>query len=202
MNNRSKQKRRVQRAVMDCLEPRRLLSTTIYVDSIAPGTNDGSSWANAFTTLQSALAVATTGDTIEVGQGTYYPTSGTDQTATFQLIDGVSVLGGYAGYGTTNPDARDVTNNQTILSGAIGINGGVPENGYNGSSYDVVTGSGTNSTADLDGFTISGGGLNYGGAAAGVGGMYNSGGSPTLTDCTFTQNYGVECTTTIYLRRP
>jgi predicted outer membrane repeat protein len=177
MKNRPRQKRRVQRAIVDSLEPRWLLSSTIYVDGIAPGSNDGSSWANAYKSLQSALAVATSGDTIEVGQGTYYPTSGTSQTATFQLINGVSILGGYAGYGTSNPDARDVATNATILSGNI--------NGNNtGNSYHVVTGSNVNSTADLDGFTVSDGG---GGTTEG-GGMYNSGGSPTITDCTFTAN--------------
>ena len=181
MNKRSKQNRSGQRAVIDSLEPRRLLSSTIYVDAISPGSNDGSSWANAYSSLQSALAVARSGDRIEVGQGTYYPTSGTNQAATFQLINGVSILGGFAGYGTSNPDALNISGNQTILSGNI--------NGNNtGNSYHVVTGSNVDSTADLDGFTITGGG---GGTSQGAG-MLNSDGNPTITDCTFTGNIATQ----------
>ena len=35
---------------------------TIYVDEYATGGNNGQDWADAFTNLQSALAVATTGE--------------------------------------------------------------------------------------------------------------------------------------------
>ncbi|MGA2499316.1 MAG: right-handed parallel beta-helix repeat-containing protein, partial [Tepidisphaeraceae bacterium] len=168
--------------VAEPLEGRLLLSKTIYVDvnSPAPATN-GPSWSQAYTDLQLALGAAVSGDTIEVADGTYKPTSGTDRTISFQLKAGVAIYGGYAGYGAGNPDARDVVMYPTILSGDIGTIGTTTDN-----SYHVVVGSGTSSTAILSGFTITGSSVNYAG-----GGMYNSGGSPTLIACTFTANLGL-----------
>src|ERR1700722_1193880 len=93
---------------VEILESRRLLSSTIFVDAGAHGADNGLSWASAFTNLQSALGVATSGQTIEVAKGTYYPTTGIDRTATFQLIDGVTIQGGYAGNSSRNPDSRNV----------------------------------------------------------------------------------------------
>ena len=74
---------------------------TIYVDADAAGANDGTSWADAFTFLQDALADANSADKpveIRVAQGTYRPNrtasepNGTgDRTGTFQLINGVAL---------------------------------------------------------------------------------------------------------------
>ncbi|HWB54205.1 MAG TPA: hypothetical protein VG722_08430, partial [Tepidisphaeraceae bacterium] len=122
---------------LEHLELRRLLST-VYVSAAAPGVSpDGASWATAFTDLQQALAVANVGDTIEVGQGTYYPTAGTDRTATFELQNGISIEGGFAGYGATNPDQHNAALYPTTLSGDIGAAGDSSDN-----SYHVVTVSG------------------------------------------------------------
>lgn len=103
-----------------------------YVDDDATGANDGSSWADAYWFLQDALAAAQGGDEIRVAQGTYKPdqrvmilTRGTqvissgDRTETFQLINGVSLKGGYAGFGEPDPDARDIEAYGTILSGDL-----------------------------------------------------------------------------------
>src|SRR5438477_1656993 len=96
----------------EVLETRRLLSATIYVDANAPSgrTHDGATWATAFLDLQQGLSTATSGDQIRAADGVYKPTSGTDRTISFQLKSGVSLLGGYAGYGAPDPDGRDATN--------------------------------------------------------------------------------------------
>ena len=159
---------------MDSLECRCLLSGTIYVDSTATGTGDGSTWANAYTNLQTALGVAVSGDTIDVAQGTYTPTQTNDPTATYQLIDGVTIEGGFAGQANPNA-AQNPTAYSTVLSGNI----------PGGTSYHVVTGSGTDSSAILDGFTITGGDASGTGTDLDGGGMFNDNGSPTISDCTF-----------------
>ncbi|MCK4960662.1 MAG: right-handed parallel beta-helix repeat-containing protein, partial [Planctomycetes bacterium] len=137
---------------------------------------------HAYTDIQDALTAAGATDIINVAQGTYKPTSGGDRNATFQLKNGVAVYGGYpSGGGTRNTQA-----NVTTLSGdLIGDDIGYTNNGEN--SYHVVTGSGTDPTAVLDGFTITGSNAasppnNLGG------GMLNDYGSPTVANCTFSGN--------------
>jgi hypothetical protein len=153
-----------------------------YVDADAAAGGNGTSWANAYTNLQSALTAAVSGDTIHVAQGTYKPTTGSDRYATFQLKNGVTLLGGYPIGGGT----RDPATNETILSGDIGAAGSSGDN-----SYHVVSGTGTSSTAVLDGFIVSGGNANAGGDPDCYGGgMYNDGGSPSLANVTFSSNSG------------
>jgi len=48
---------------------------TIYVKWDATGNNNGSSWEDAFTDLQDALAAADSSDQIWVAKGVYYPTN-------------------------------------------------------------------------------------------------------------------------------
>ncbi len=134
------------------------LGSIIVVDASATGNNDGSNWADAYTQLQSALAVASSGDEIRVAKGVYKPAgiSG-DRTATFQLLNGVTIKGGYAGSSSPDPNTRDIDAYETILSGDL--NGDDDANSANNSenSYHIVTGGGTDATAILDGFTITGG---------------------------------------------
>ncbi len=119
----------------------------IYVNLNASGSGDGSSWDNAFTNLQLALASATTADEIWVAQGVYKP--GENRTDSFQLKDGVTIYGGFGGEETAL-EQRDIKNNLTYLSGDIGT-----ERNNSDNSYTVVK---LNSgTATLDGFIIQDG---------------------------------------------
>ena len=160
--------------------------TPVYVDaSLTSGSHDGSSWSNAYQDLQAALTAAVSGTRILVAGGTYTPTSGTDRTTSFQLKNGVEIAGGYAGDANPgNPSARDISLYLTTLSGNIGTPGSQNDN-----SYHVLVGSGTDSTGVLDGFTITAG--NASGTSSPTyygGGLYNSSGSPTIRNCTFTGN--------------
>ncbi|HEX7050118.1 MAG TPA: hypothetical protein VF188_07965, partial [Longimicrobiales bacterium] len=159
----------------------------IFVDAGAAAGGDGTSWAKAYTDLQNALAVAGAGDEVWVAAGTYTP--GTARNATFQLASGVAVYGGFTGT-ETDRGARnsDPATNGTILSGDV--NGDDTSGGSNAENvYHVVTASGTDATAVLDGFTITAGNANLNNANdSNGGGMYNGGGSPTLANLRFLGN--------------
>ncbi len=104
-------------------------TTMVYVDhdaSAAP--NDGSSWANAYTTLQDALDVTNanpgTAYEIWVAEGVYYPDEGgshvnNSRTESFRLSkDNVQLYGGFAATETLRIE-RDWTAHPTILSGDL-----------------------------------------------------------------------------------
>ena len=165
----------------------------LYVDDDAAPGGDGTSWETAYNDLQDALARAEACGpavdeiTISVAQGTYVPSELTDpndpRTATFRLITGVSIYGGYAGLSDPNdPNSRDIGLYESILSGDLEDNDGPGFTGYDENSYHVVNGSGTDDSAVLDGFTITGGNGRGGG-------MYNQGGSPTVRNCLFLANH-------------
>ena len=69
----------------------------VYVNQAATGANNGTNWADAYRELRVALSNAVGGDQIWVASGTYKPTSGTDRDATFRLVSGVTLYGGFAG---------------------------------------------------------------------------------------------------------
>ncbi len=134
-------------------------SQVIYVKTDATGSNNGTSWSDAYTNLQTAVSAATKGDSIWVAAGTYKPTADktgnttpTDErTKTFALTDSIFLFGGFAGTETLFSQ-RDIKNNETILSGDIGSTGDSTDNCYNiiqSSDYDII-----------DGFTITEGNAN------------------------------------------
>ena len=151
-----------------------------YVKWNAAGTNNGASWTNAYTDLQSALGASPCTE-VWVAAGTYKPTTGTDRTATFQLKNGVAVYGGFAGTETAR-DQRNPATNVTILSGDIG-NDAADATATN--SYHVVTGA---TGATLDGFTITAGNANGADPNDQRRRDVQHCSSPTLTNVTFSGN--------------
>lgn len=171
--------------------------TVLYVDDDAPPGGDGAGWNTAYRFLQDALAhAADSGDVeaIRVAQGRYAPDrdeanpDGTgERSAHFEIINGVSLMGGYAGLGAGDPDARDVVLYETVLSGDL-AGDDQPDFVNNAeNSLHVLSGAGCDGTAVLDGFTISGGNADED-RGGGGGGMCTEAGFPTLVDCTFTAN--------------
>jgi predicted outer membrane repeat protein len=167
------------------------LGPIIYVNEAAAVLANGSSWDNAYTTLQATLEKAKPGQQIWVAKGTYYPTSvngivppstpNYDRYKHFQMKNEVAIYGGFAGNEAAdfNLSARDFTANETILSGDI-------DNCYHVFYHKNLN---LDDTAILDGFTITGGkadSSNYDYYCGG--GMYNENSSPALTNVTFSGN--------------
>jgi predicted outer membrane repeat protein len=168
----------------------------LYVDGNAVGAAEGSSWADGFSCLQDALAVVTEGDEIRVAQGVYRPDQGAgvnlgDRGAAFHIVNGIILRGGYAGVGATDPNARSFQLYKTVLSGDC--------NADDSDVEDAGALEGLSTRADnslhvivveqvgfcvLDGFIVRGGH-----AADGGGGLQVMGSSPTLWNCTFSQNW-------------
>ena len=140
-------------------------ATIYYVNASATGNQNGLTWENAFTSLQTALSSVVYGDEIWVAAGHYKPTTSTTRTTSFVLKDGVNMYGGFAGNETSITE-RNITANPTVLNGDIGQAGEVSDN-----SYNVIRGSNITSDIELDGFRIingncngssqTGGGLRY-----------------------------------------
>ncbi len=146
----------------------------IYVDDDANGTNDGFSWQNAYNFLQDALSEADSLEKpveIRVAQGIYKPNQGyttiespyPDDTS-FNLINNVTIKGGYAGVNENNPNARNIELYKSVLSGDLDGDDIEVEDpcdllkGIRGINSLNVLGSYQNdASAVLDGFTIKGG---------------------------------------------
>lgn len=134
------------RTILQISEPESDLSV-IYVrpnaTSISP---DGQSWATAYTSLAEALAGDLTDKKeIWVAKGVYYPSGNTEREATFALVSGIGVYGGFTG-NEVRKEQRDWLRNTTILSGEIGDQSIMTDN-----VYHVVTGA---NDAIIDGFVI------------------------------------------------
>lgn len=139
----------------------------LYVKPVPAGSGDGSSWANASADLQAVVSNASPGDSIFVAAGTYQPPA----SQYFSMKDGVKLYGGFTGT-ETQLSQRDWVTNVTILQG----NGNTVIRNYN---------NGLSNQAVLDGFTVTGG------DGADGGGMLNVLCSPTISNCTFSNNAAV-----------
>jgi len=93
--------------------------TIHYVNPLAQGQNNGSSWANAFASLHEGLSAAQPGDAIWVAQSIYRPTAGTDKTIRFELKSNVKMYGGFVG-GEPMLAERNWEVHPSIIDGDIG----------------------------------------------------------------------------------
>ena len=172
---------------------------TIYVDAGATGSNNGTSWGNAYVYLQDAIGAAVANDEIRVAAGVYRPDQGASVTvgnreASFVLKNLVKIYGGYpAGGGAT----RDIEANPTYLSGDLNGDDAADTLVQNlltdptraDNSYHIVYSNLCGSPTLLDGLTITGGQANGAGDLANGGGWYSiTNSSPTIINCTFTRN--------------
>lgn len=173
-----------------------------FVKASASGANDGSSWGNAYTRLQSALNSPACGE-IRVAKGVYTPTDGSDRTIPFEIRPGQRVYGGFAG-NEASLDQRDPAANRTVLSADIDhddVTDGdgilvetTDRRGIN--SHHVVRMDGTTALGGitaitlLDGFAITGAlGYDYnGGGLLCLGSGAGHECSPTLRNLLFSGN--------------
>jgi parallel beta-helix repeat protein len=149
---------------------------TLYVNDDAAPDGNGLSWDTAYDNLQTALQQIRDGNScagrIFVAAGIYPTTNDTaDTTATFQLIDGVDIYGGFRGC-ESDPSQRNLAdpNYASILTADA-------DNDDYGDTQTVVT------TADclIDGFTVTQG-INYG--------IYCKSCTADIANCIITQNIG------------
>ena len=100
---------------------------TVYVDQLATGTNDGSSWQNAFFSLQNAL-IDTSKKTILIAGGIYYPSSTNNRKEAFDISHLNEICGGFGKVGTIY--LHDPNKFVTIFSGDIGKIGDSTDNSH------------------------------------------------------------------------
>lgn len=133
---------------------------TIYVNPIATGNNDGTSWADAYLDARDAFNNSNDNDNVWIAQGTYVRNT-TDRNAVFGWItDSLHVYGGFSGDGTeTSIDQRDWDAYPTIFSGDIGVVGDSTDNVYTvfTGSLGVVSANGRLTYSYVDGIKVTGG---------------------------------------------
>ncbi|MCE9615614.1 MAG: right-handed parallel beta-helix repeat-containing protein [Lentisphaerae bacterium] len=180
----------------------------VYVDaSVAGGAGDGSTWANAYASLASALSMATKYTEIWVARGTYKPgATGTDRATSFAIVESyVSVYGGFTN-GMTQRDERNGTLNPTILSGDYAGNDSPDWGNREDNAYGIfrIYSDTILPTGDvLDGFIVRGGNGDAGdGSPNSYGGgvsVYNSA-ALRIANCVFIDN-SADGSGGLYLRR-
>ncbi|MBK8914435.1 MAG: right-handed parallel beta-helix repeat-containing protein [Phycisphaerales bacterium] len=175
-------------------------ASRLYVDADASPGGDGESWAGAFQTLQQALTVAEMSggvvSEIWMAEGVYRPAGpGGNREASFVLVDGVSIYGGFAG---TEADLSERTMDpgtgrpalQTVLSGDLNGNDGPNFTGRSENSLHVLIASGVSAATVMDGLVVRGGNADLftSGPAHQGGGLFAQNGSPTIENSLFTSN--------------
>jgi hypothetical protein len=140
---------------------------------------DGTSWHEAFTTIQAAINAANSSDRIFVKKGTYTLSS------TLSIVDkGPDIYGGFNGTtDETAPEHANPTKNPTIIDG-----------GNTGRCMHISIGLGAFGAPVINGFTIRNGKADDAGTLSDYGGGVYIVGQirtlrPAFLNCIFTNNY-------------
>jgi hypothetical protein len=158
------------------------------VNDDAPPGGNGQTWATAYRDLQSALAVARSGDQIWIASGTYRPAGPNGNRATsFVIPAGVAIYGGFRGNEISYAQRAGLFED-TRLSGDLNGNDTVPRNNNTENSYNVVRID--NSGCVLDGVNVERGNASGPGSGQNVSGAVRivSGAAPAILNCFFSFN--------------
>jgi hypothetical protein len=178
-------------------------ASVVYVNIANTNTTqNGNTWATAYSNLQTALSSAPANSDFWVAKGVYKPTATTDRNIAFNIPSGAKLYGGFVGTETLISQGN-VEGNPTILSGEIGSPSTVNDN-----SYHVVTFIGASSATILDGFTVMGGNASFNSTrppsptntstsqplsiydGGGIG--LDNGSSPTIINCRIISNDAIQ----------
>lgn len=147
-----------------------LQSAVVYVKKGATGSNNGSSWTNAYTDLSTALTNAPSGSDLYLSNDTFYLPNGSARGIGFLISSkSLNIYGGFPNTGNPGMAQRNIALYKTIVSGDnskndVEIGSGITadhssrtDNAYH--VFIISFGSGTYKVR-LDGITISGGNAN------------------------------------------
>ena len=179
-------------------------STKLYVNANAVGSNNGSSWANAYTNLQTALLNSTL-DSVFVALGTYKPSSspvgctncvGSTSFNTFTPISNKKVFGGFLG------TEKWLTQRAAIGTNISYLNGDLSATSSDDASHVLLLYN--VSGVWIEGFTLQNGAAYNGCVDMNLGstnivnqgkggGLYAAEATATFNKCTFSNNACGQC---------
>ena len=180
---------------------------TIRVDADTAG-GDGTSWSDAYASLQAALGVANSNDELWIAEGVYKPDNEGDSFTITGTKNGIALYGGFEGT-ESDRSAREPKQHRTILSGDLNGDDTDPDNddiieeasdiqGDDNAHHvlflDGTTGGIISLSTRLDGLTVTAGQVDGSGREEDGGGLYCNGQgsgndcSPTLDNVQFSGN--------------
>ncbi len=167
------------------------LQAQVFVNQNATGNSDGTSWANAYESVDKALANVTSGE-IWVATGIYLPGGATpNNNSTFSFTGDIAIYGGFNGTESSLSE-RDPAANVTTLSGDL--NADDIQANYTANKSDntihVITVESSLMNVTIDGFSIIGGHANSPAGTDGSGGGIYALSPVTVNQCEFRNNVG------------